>query len=207
MLAIRMQRTGRHGHAMFRMIVQDSRRTPTSGNIVAALGNYDPHTKTAVFDKEKASYYLEHGAQPSDRVIFILKAQGVKIPSWVNVDDKKTASIRNKSKLRRNRPAGEAAPAPQVEDEVVAPEVEAETAASATTEEAVIDQTPVVEAAPEVVNEVSETAEVEEVSGPVVEETPAREPEAEAVAPEVSPPETSEAIPDAAPAAEEPLEK
>ena len=35
MLAIRMQRTGRKGHAQFRVIVQESRRTPTSGNVVA----------------------------------------------------------------------------------------------------------------------------------------------------------------------------
>ena len=65
MLVIRMQRTGRKGHAQFRVVVQDSRRTPTSGRIVAALGNFDPHTKTANLDKEKASFYLEHGAQPS----------------------------------------------------------------------------------------------------------------------------------------------
>ena len=30
MLVIRLQRTGRKGHAMFRIVVQDSRRTPTS---------------------------------------------------------------------------------------------------------------------------------------------------------------------------------
>lgn len=105
MLAIRMQRTGRHGHAMFRMVVQDSRRTPTSGNIVASLGHYDPHTKIATFDKEKAAFYLEHGAQPSDRVTYLLKSQGVKLPSWVKLDTKKSSEIRHQEKLRRNRPA------------------------------------------------------------------------------------------------------
>ncbi len=45
MLAIRMQRTGRKGSAQFRVVVQDSRKTPTSGNIVALVGNYDPHAK------------------------------------------------------------------------------------------------------------------------------------------------------------------
>ena len=52
MLAIRMQRTGRKGHAMFRMVVQDSRQTPTSGRVVATLGSYDPHTKTSTLNKE-----------------------------------------------------------------------------------------------------------------------------------------------------------
>jgi small subunit ribosomal protein S16 len=123
MLAIRMQRTGRHGHAMYRMIVQESRRTPTSGNVVALLGSYDPHTKTATFDKEKASYYLEHGAQPSDRVIYLLKSNGVKLPSWVKIDTKKTASIRHVEKLRRNKPA-EVTPEPV--EAPVAAEAEAE---------------------------------------------------------------------------------
>jgi len=52
---------------MFRVVVQDSRVTPTSGKVVAFLGSYDPHAKTAVLDKEKAATFLKNGAQPSDR--------------------------------------------------------------------------------------------------------------------------------------------
>jgi len=106
MLAIRMQRTGRKGHAMFRVVVQDSRRTPTSGKIVAQLGSYDPHTKTAQLVKDKASFYLEHGAQPSDRAARLLKSEGVKLPKWVSLEGKKSGAIKNPDKLRRNRPAG-----------------------------------------------------------------------------------------------------
>jgi small subunit ribosomal protein S16 len=113
MLAIRMQRTGRKGHAMFRVVVQDSRRTPTSGKVVAALGSYDPHAKNLILDKEKASFYLSHGAQPSDRVVRLLKQEGVKLPSWVALPEKKTGVLRNADKLRRNRPAAEAAPEPE----------------------------------------------------------------------------------------------
>jgi len=83
MLAIRMQRTGRKGQAQFRMIVQDSRRTPTSGNIVELLGSYDPHTKVATINKERAEFFLNNGAQPSDRALRILGFQKVKIPKWV----------------------------------------------------------------------------------------------------------------------------
>ncbi len=104
MLAIRLQRTGRKGHAMFRVVVQDSRRTPTSGKIVARLGTYDPHSKTVTLDNEKASFYLANGAQPSPRVVGLLKAEGVTLPSWVAVSDKKSGTIRNPEKLRRNRP-------------------------------------------------------------------------------------------------------
>lgn len=92
---------------MFRVIVQDSRLTPTSGKVVALLGNYDPHAKNVVIDKEKAAFYLDHGAQPSERVARLLKSEGVKLPSWANVDDSKAGKIRNLEKLRRNRPAEE----------------------------------------------------------------------------------------------------
>ena len=117
MLVIRMQRTGRKGHAQFRVVVQDSRRTPTSGRIVAALGNFDPHTKTANLDKEKASFYLEHGAQPSDRVARLLKAEGIKLPKWVKLAAEKQRSVRNAEKRRSTRPAEEAPAEEPVEAE------------------------------------------------------------------------------------------
>src|ERR1700761_4291609 len=104
MLVIRLQRTGCKGHAQFRVVVQDSRRTPTSGKIVAQLGTYDPHTKTVTLNKERATHYLEHGAQPSDRVVLLLKTEGIKLPKWVVEPSKKTGQIRHADKLRRNRP-------------------------------------------------------------------------------------------------------
>jgi small subunit ribosomal protein S16 len=115
MLVIRMQRTGRKGHAQFRVVVQDSRRTPTSGRVVAALGHFNPHTKDTSLDKEKASFYLEHGAQPSERVARLLKAEGVKLPKWAKLEATKKGEIRNAEKLRKNRPAEEA-PAEPVEE-------------------------------------------------------------------------------------------
>lgn len=100
-----MQRTGRKGHAMFRVVVQDSRVTPTSGKVVAMLGSYDPHAKAAVLDKEKAATFLKNGARPSDRAAMLLKSEGVKLPSWVEIDTKKAGKLRNPEKLRKNRPA------------------------------------------------------------------------------------------------------
>lgn len=108
MLAIRMQRTGRKGHAMFRMVVQDSRLTPTSGKVVASIGSYDPHTKVASLNKEKAGFYLEHGAQPSERVARLLQAEGVALPKWVAISENKAGKLRNPEKLRKNQPKEEA---------------------------------------------------------------------------------------------------
>src|ERR1700757_1211337 len=98
MLVIRMQRTGRKGHAMFRVIVQDAQRTPTSGKVVARIGSFDPHAKTVSLDKEKAAFYLEHGAQPSDRVARLLKDEGVKLPDWVKSVTSKERTVRNPDK-------------------------------------------------------------------------------------------------------------
>jgi small subunit ribosomal protein S16 len=135
MLVIRLQRTGRKGHAQFRVVVQDSRRTPTSGKIVAQVGTYDPHSKAIVLNKERAQTYLDNGAQPSPRVVTLLKSEGVKLPDWVKAADKKTGKIRHAEKLRRNQPK-EAAPveAPAAEapaEEVAAEAPEAEVAAEA----------------------------------------------------------------------------
>jgi small subunit ribosomal protein S16 len=179
MLVIRLQRTGRKGHAQFRVVVQDSRRTPTSGKIVAALGSYNPHTKTSTLDKEKAAFYLEHGAQPSERVVRLLKAEGVKLPDWVKASDKKAGQIRNTEKLRRNRPPEPEQPAEEV------PAAEAETAV----EENVTD-----EAAPAEVETAEEAAPVEEVPAAEADaaaEEAAPETEAEAAAEEAAPSDES----------------
>jgi small subunit ribosomal protein S16 len=125
MLVIRLQRTGRKGHAQFRVVVQDSRRTPTSGKIVALVGTFDPHSKQITLNKERAQHYLDNGAQPSPRVITILKSEGIKLPNWVATSDKKAGKIRNPEKLRRNRPVEEAEP--EAPAEAAAEEAPAET--------------------------------------------------------------------------------
>lgn len=156
MLAIRMQRTGRKGHAQFRVVVQDSRQTPSSGKLVALVGNYDPHTKTANLVKDKIEFYMEHGAQPSERAALLFKKEGIKLPKWVEIDSKKQGKLRNPEKLRKNQPAD------------AAPKVEEPKA-----EESVAEQSSVAAPEAEASSEPTE-APAEEAS-----ETPAEEPEAE----------------------------
>lgn len=145
MLVIRMQRTGRKGHAMFRMVVQDSRVTPTSGKVVAQLGSYDPHAKTVTIAQDKAVFYLEHGAQPSPRAARLLTAEGVKLPDWVKLPAAdKTRTVRNADKRRSTTPPAPkeaaptetetaAAPAPETVEEAPAEESEAPIAEPAET--------------------------------------------------------------------------
>jgi len=123
MLAIRMQRQGRKGLAHYRIIVQDSRLTPTSGRIVAQVGSYNPHTKEIALDKETAQKFLDNGAQPSPRVVLVLEKEGVKLPKWVKKDAPKSKTIRNSDKLRKNQPKEEAKPVEEAPVEEPAAEV------------------------------------------------------------------------------------
>ena len=109
MLAIRLQRLGRKGYPVYRLAVQEAHRHPSSGRVVAYVGSYNPHTKEANIQVESAQKYLDNGAQPTPRVVKLLKEAGVKLPKWVKqpVADKKK-SIRNPEKLRKNQPKEEA---------------------------------------------------------------------------------------------------
>lgn len=147
MLAIRLQRTGRSGHSQFRMIVQDSRFSPKRGKVVAYLGSYNPHTKAATLDSQKASEYLKNGAQPSDRAARILKKEGIKLPGWVSLDQPQKRTTRHPEKRRSTRPAEPEAPA-------------AEATAEEAPSEPIAEETPAGEAAEQSVeNQIEEPAD------------------------------------------------
>ena len=126
MLAIRLQRLGRKGYPVYRLAVQEAQRHPSSGRVIAYVGSYNPHTKEANIQVELAQKYLDNGAQPTPRVVKLLKEAGVKLPSWVKqpANDKKK-SLRNPEKLRKNQPK---------EEPVAEAEAPAEEAAEATEE-------------------------------------------------------------------------
>lgn len=113
MLAIRLQRLGRTGYPTYRLAVQEAQRHPLSGRVVAYVGSYNPHTKEVKIDAEKIQKYLDNGAQPTDRVVKLLKeAKEIKLPSWVKMErTQKTKAIRHPEKLRKNQPKEEAAEA------------------------------------------------------------------------------------------------
>ncbi len=105
MLAIRLQRLGHKAYPVYRLAVQEAQRHPSSGRVVAYVGTYNPHTKQVSVNKEVAQKYLDNGAQPTPRVVKLLKANGVKLPSWVKeFDGKKQSAVKNAEKLRKNQP-------------------------------------------------------------------------------------------------------
>ena len=126
MLAIRLQRIGRKGYPVYRLAVQESQRHPSSGRVVSYVGSYNPHTKDAKVQVELAQKYLDNGAQPTPRVVKLLKEAGVKLPNWVKeVASDKQKSLRNPEKLRKNQPKEEVVEEAPVEAEAEAPAEEA----------------------------------------------------------------------------------
>lgn len=121
MLAIRLQRLGRKAYPVYRLAVQEAQRHPSSGRVVAYVGTYNPHTKAANVNVAEAQKYLDNGAQPTPRVVKLLKEAGVKLPKWVKeFDANKQKSVKNAEKLRKNAPREE-----EAAEESAAPEAEA----------------------------------------------------------------------------------
>ena len=112
-----MKRTGRKAYAVYRVAVQEAQRHPSSGKVVAYVGTYNPHTKEATFDKELVEKYLNNGAQPTPRIVKLLKDAKIKLPSWVKEPNlSKARATRNPEKLRKNAPKEEVAPEAPAEE-------------------------------------------------------------------------------------------
>ena len=110
MLAIRLQRLGRKAYPVYRLAVQEAQRHPSSGRVVAYIGNHNPHTKETHINVGLAQKYLDNGAQPTPRVVKLLAGAGVTLPKWVKqpAGDKHKAT-RNPDKLRKNQSQEDAA--------------------------------------------------------------------------------------------------
>ncbi len=76
MLAIKLQRVGRKHQPSYRLVVAE-RRSKMAAPPVEDLGSYQPGTKAAAFDKDRVSYWLGVGAQPTVTVHNMLVAQGI----------------------------------------------------------------------------------------------------------------------------------
>ena len=73
MLVIRMRRTGSKKRPQYRVVVTE-RRSPREGGFIETLGFYNPRTKPAVVDVNKAriEHWISQGARPSDSVRTLL---------------------------------------------------------------------------------------------------------------------------------------
>ncbi len=82
---IRLQRHGRKGYAFYSIVIADV-RAPRDGKFTEKVGTYNPNTNPATVDLnfERALYWLEVGAQPTDTVRNILSEEGVLLMKHLN---------------------------------------------------------------------------------------------------------------------------
>jgi small subunit ribosomal protein S16 len=75
---IRLRRLGAKKAPFYRIVVADS-RSPRDGKFIEEIGYYDPTKEPSVIkvDAEKAKTWLANGAQPTDTIKKIFKANGV----------------------------------------------------------------------------------------------------------------------------------
>ena len=71
---IRLQRHGRKGYAFYQIVIADS-RAPRDGRFIERIGSTNPATVDLNF--ERALYWLQVGAQPTDTTRNILSREGV----------------------------------------------------------------------------------------------------------------------------------
>ena len=73
MLSIRLRRTGSKKRPFFRVVVSEA-RSKKEGQFIDVLGFYNPRTKPAVveIDKAKIAQWIAKGARPSDSVRTLL---------------------------------------------------------------------------------------------------------------------------------------
>ncbi|MFN2587162.1 MAG: 30S ribosomal protein S16 [Actinomycetota bacterium] len=77
MVKIRLMRVGKRKQPSYRVVVADS-RSPRDGRIIEAIGHYQPREEPSVvqIDEDRAVYWLQKGAQPSDQVRQLLRITG-----------------------------------------------------------------------------------------------------------------------------------
>jgi small subunit ribosomal protein S16 len=78
MVRIRLRRVGRKRNPIYRIVVADS-QSPRDGRFIEIIGNYSPRQGDRAIDlkTDRANYWLDHGAQPSDTVRSLLRRAGV----------------------------------------------------------------------------------------------------------------------------------
>jgi small subunit ribosomal protein S16 len=75
---IRLARVGSKKNPIYRVVVADS-RSPRDGKFIEIVGRYNPQTQpsTIEIDEAKVKDWISKGAQPTDSVKRLMKAQGI----------------------------------------------------------------------------------------------------------------------------------
>jgi len=100
---IRLQRHGRKAYPYYHIVIADS-RAPRDGKFVERIGSYNPNTNPATVNLnfERALYWLNAGAQPTDTARNILSKEGVMLMKHLQGGVKKGAFDQAEAEKRFN---------------------------------------------------------------------------------------------------------
>ena len=75
---LRLRRLGKKKQPIYKVVAADS-RSPRDGKFIEAIGLYNPLTHPATLDlkEDRALYWLNNGAQPTDTVKNLLSQKGI----------------------------------------------------------------------------------------------------------------------------------
>ena len=182
MLTIRLARSGAKKRPFYHISVADS-RMPRDGRFVERIGYFNPIASgqevRLEIDLERVDYWIGQGAQPSDRVLNLLK-QNKETPEQT---EKRLAAKEQKrqkklaKKLAEKEPVVEEAAAEEAAAEAAAEEAPAEAAAEEAQAEAAAEEAPAEEAAAEEAPAEEAPAEESAAEEAAAEEAPAEEAE------------------------------
>lgn len=224
---LRLQRRGRKNYPFYQIIVADS-RAPRDGKYIERIGSYNPntHPATITLDFERALYWLQTGAQPTDTVRNILSEEGVllkkhllggvvkgafdeaeaekKFEAWKNAKSQLAQKMSDTDDAQKRAEAKARLDAEKeinkTRSEALAKKRAEEEAANAPAPAPPVEETPV---AAEIVEEVTVEPAAEETVEVKAEETPATEEAAETKSEEVPAEVETAPVVEEAPAPEE----
>jgi small subunit ribosomal protein S16 len=115
MVVIRLSREGAKKRPFYHLVVANSRNA-RDGRYIERVGFYNPiavgNEVKVQFDQERVNHWLSQGAQPSERVEFLLKnSANILAPSEKAVMAKAAKIKRKKAKTEKAAAPAEAAPA------------------------------------------------------------------------------------------------
>ncbi len=87
MVRIRLKRFGTRNKPFFRVVVMDS-RSPRDGAAIEEIGYFNPRQASEFsLDVQRIEYWVGKGAQPSDRVLSLLKRAKKEVrPTEANIE-------------------------------------------------------------------------------------------------------------------------
>jgi small subunit ribosomal protein S16 len=114
-LKIRMARAGTKKRPVYHIVVADS-RSPRDGRFIERLGYFNPllpkeNKERLKLDLEKVKSWLAKGAQPSDRILRFLDAEGIRKREPRNNPQKAVPRKERTAQAEAAAKAGSAAPA------------------------------------------------------------------------------------------------